>query len=100
MCMCVCVCVTVDLQASAADVNRWRLDLLKENKAEMHGRVTTQNERASKLLKQQVSELSGFKVFRSDLKVLESKLSSLRRGKLAVHRLIREIRTLRQNQRP
>ena len=57
-----CVCVTVDLQASAADVNQWRLYLLKENKAEMHGRVTTLNERASNLLKQQMLELSGFEV--------------------------------------
>ena len=95
-----CVCVTIDLQASAADVNRWRLDLVKESKAEMHGRVITLNERASNLLKQQMSELSGFRVCHREMKMLELKLSILRRRKLAVHRLIGEIRILRQNQRP
>ena len=104
-CVYVRVCVSlspIDPQTPAANVTTWRLDLFQENTAEMRGRVITLNERAADLLEEVMLESLAFTVCRYEVNMLELKLSSLRRRKLAVlRRRVGNIRrVLTQSQHP
>ena len=86
------LCISLDLQAPPVGMDTWRLDLLKENMVQTHGRVISQNDRAANLLKQQVSLDIGFIASRRDMKILELKLARMRRQKADLHRRIHEKR--------
>ena len=73
------VCVPLDLQATPAGMATRRLDSLQENLVQMRERVITQNERAVDLLEKQMSERFKFMAYRCKLKILELKLSRMRR---------------------